>query len=65
MTTAEEIMQREIDRLSEVNAMLLKALKRMEKEFGYGAYHPQGLVHDEHEALRCAMNAIDKAEEQQ
>lgn len=40
---------------------LLEALQGMVKQFGYDVVHPNGLVHDEHEAIRSAMSAIAKA----
>jgi hypothetical protein len=40
---------------------LLEALQEMVREFGYDVVHPNGLVHDEHEAIRSAMAAIAKA----
>lgn len=40
---------------------LLEALQGMVKQFGYDVVHPNGLVHDEHEAIRSAISAIAKA----
>lgn len=40
---------------------LLQALQKMVREFGYDVVHPNGLVHDEHDAIQSAMLAIAKA----
>ena len=40
---------------------LLGALQKMLREFGYDVVHPNGLIHDEHEAILSAIAAIAKA----
>lgn len=39
-----------------------EALRKMTQQFGYDVVHPQGMVHDEHEAIRAAMDALRRAE---
>lgn len=40
---------------------LLEALEKMVKQFGYEVVHKDGLVHDEHDAIQSATEAIRKA----
>ena len=51
-------MRANYDRLRAENERLRKALEGMVREFGFDVVHPQGLVHDECEAIHAAQAAL-------